>query len=224
MGAPDAIAAALMDGDADAVDRLVAGALEAGRAPAEILEEGLIAGMALVGRRFRESEIFVPEVLVAARAMKAGLARLEPRLGGDAEGGSAGAGTVLLGTVRGDIHDIGKNLVGIMLRGAGFRVVDVGVDVAPGAFVSAVREHRPDVVGLSALLTTTMARMGETVDAIRTAGLAVPIMVGGAPVTPEFASEIGADGYGESAADAAERARELMDAPGGDGGGEAGIR
>lgn len=201
------IAARLIEGDAGGVDRLVRAALDDGVAAVEILEGGLIAGMAVVGRRFRDNEIFVPEVLVSARAMKAGLAHLEPIFSAS---GIEPVGTFVIGTVRGDIHDIGKNLVGVMLRGAGFRVIDLGVNVPAQGFLDAVHEHHPAIVGMSALLTTTMPQMKVNVDAIRAAGLDVKVMVGGAPVTPEYAAEIGADAHGANASEAAERALALV--------------
>jgi 5-methyltetrahydrofolate--homocysteine methyltransferase len=209
------IADAVVRGDADGVDRLVAGALADGVAASAVLEGGLTPGMAEVGRRFRANEMFVPEVLVAARAMKAGMAHLEPIF---AETGVAPIGTCVLGTVQGDIHDIGKNLVGMMLRGAGFTVVDLGVNVPPAVFADAVLEHGAGIVGLSALLTTTMVQMRPTMDAIRAAvpGV-VSVMVGGAPVTAEFAREIGADGYGANATDAADLALRLAGRGGGAG-------
>lgn len=197
------IAQAVIRGEAAEVDRQVQAALEAGIAADVILDRGLTAGMAEIGRRFRANEIFVPEVLVAARAMKAGLAHLEPIF---AETGVAPAGTCVLGTVQGDIHDIGKNLVAMMLRGAGFRVIDLGVNVPPRAFVAAVAEHAPEIVGLSALLTTTMVQMRPTIEAVRAASPAVRIMVGGAPVTAAFADEIGADAWGANAAEAVDHA------------------
>ncbi|MEJ2215596.1 MAG: corrinoid protein [Gemmatimonadota bacterium] len=203
----ESIAQHVVDGDADAVSRLVAEALGAGAAPEEVLEAGLTAGMAVVGRRFRDNEIFVPEVLVSARAMKAGLAHLEPILSAS---GAKPVGTCVLGTVKGDIHDIGKNLVGMMLRGAGFTVVDLGVNVPARAFVDAALEHGAELVGMSALLTTTMVQMGPTVAVLRAGAPAAKILVGGAPVTPEFASDIGADGYAPNAADAVDRALALV--------------
>ncbi len=202
-----AIADAVIRGDDEAVSRLVADAIDEGEAAHVVLNDGLTAGMAVVGRRFRDSEIFVPEVLVAARAMKAGLAHLEPVF---AETGVAPVGTCVLGTVKGDIHDIGKNLVGMMLRGAGFTVVDLGVNVPPERFVEAVSEHGAGLVGMSALLTTTMVQMAPTLESIRAPDDGVKVMVGGAPVTPEFAAEIGADGYGANATDAVDRALALV--------------
>lgn len=202
-----AIARAVIDGDADAVDRRVSRALEEGFAAEVVLDQGLTTGMAEVGRRFRANEIFVPEVLVAARAMKAGLAHLEPIF---AETGTPPVATCVIGTVRGDVHDIGKNLVSMMLRGAGFTVVDLGVNVPAPAFAAAVVEHEPEIVGLSALLTTTMIQMRPTLRAVKEVAPATRVMVGGAPVTAAFAEEIGADGYGANAAEAVDRALRLV--------------
>jgi 5-methyltetrahydrofolate--homocysteine methyltransferase len=169
----------------------------------------LISGMDRVGRDFKAGELFVPEVLVAARAMHAGMAVLRPLL---AETGVPRVGTYVIGTVQGDLHDIGKNLVRMMLEGAGFEVIDLGTDVAPERFVTAVKEHRPQIVGMSALLTTTMVRMRDTIEALEAAGLreAVKIMVGGAPLTAAYAEQIGADAYAPDAATAVEVARSLI--------------
>lgn len=190
---------ALIEGRAADVDAHIRAALNTGVSAADILEHGLIAGMAVVGARFRENEIFVPEVLVAARAMKAGMSALEPQFAAE---GIVSAGTVVIGTVKGDIHDIGKNLVSVMLRGAGFKVVDLGVNVAADVFCRAVDEHAADIVALSALLTTTMPQMRVTVDALRKRDCVLHIMVGGAPVNADFAADIGADAYGRNASDA----------------------
>ena len=192
------ISAALIDGDHVTVERLTLEALEAGTSALEVMDGGLIAGMALVGIKFRENFIFVPEVLACARAMKAGMRHIEPILSAS---GIKPAGRVVMGTVKGDLHDIGKNLCIMMLRGAGFEVIDLGVDTSPDAFIAAVEEHRPDIVGMSALLTTTMPNMGRTIEAFLDVGLrdAVRIMVGGAPVTQAFADDMGADGYGKDA-------------------------
>jgi len=205
----DAIYQSVIEGDAQRVSEGVQGALEAGQDPGEILNQGMISAMAEVGRRFEAQEMFVPEMLIAARAMKAGMAILKPYL---LEADIEPVGRVVLATVKGDLHDIGKNLVGMMLEGAGFEVVDLGVDVAPEGFVEAVQEHRPDFVGMSALLTTTMPSMGTTVEALEEAGLReqVKVMVGGAPVTQQFAEEIGADIYAPDASSAATRAKSLL--------------
>jgi 5-methyltetrahydrofolate--homocysteine methyltransferase len=205
------IAAALVDGDDDTVDELTRAALDGGITALEIMDDGLIAGMAIVGIKFRENIIFVPEVLACARAMKAGMAHIEPILSAS---GIEPIGTVLMGTVKGDLHDIGKNLCIMMLRGAGFEVIDLGVDTSADDFIEAVEEHRPGVMGMSALLTTTMPNMGRTIDAFIDADLrdSVKIMVGGAPVTQEFADEMGADGYGKDAMACVTLARELIEA------------
>ena len=202
------IAAALYEGRAEKVAALVRQALEEGSSPAEVLAGGLIVGMDRVGQDFKAGEIFIPEVLVAARAMHAGMAVLRPLL---VAGGVPSRGRCVVGTVKGDLHDIGKNLVRMMLEGAGFEVIDLGTDVSPEAFVAAVREHRPRFVGLSALLTTTMLNMPATLDALRAAGLRdqVRVLVGGAPVTAAYAAQIGADGYAPDAAAAVDLARQL---------------
>lgn len=211
MSQPEAIFNAVLDGNAPATQAGVKAALAAGMAPEAILKEGLIAAMAEVGRLFEENEYFVPEMLVSARAMQSGLNLLKPYL---AEAGAAPAGKVIIGTVKGDLHDIGKNLVAMMLEGAGFEVVDLGTDVSPDKFVKAVMEHKPQIVGMSALLTTTMPAMGSTVKALQEAGLRdqVKVIIGGAPVTDGFARQIGADGYGPDASAAVRLAKTLMGA------------
>jgi len=203
------IASNLYNGDQDEVATLVQQALDGGTDPQEVLAGGLIAGMDEVGKDFKAGELYVPEVLIAARAMKAGMNILRPLL---VESGVPSAGKYLIGTVKGDLHDIGKNLVRMMLEGAGFEAIDLGVDIQPDAFVSAVREHQPQVVGMSALLTTTMGQMKSTIEALEEAGLrdSVKIMIGGAPVTAAFAEEIGADAYAPDAATAVDVARSLV--------------
>ena len=203
------LAETLIQGDGSSVRRLTREALEAGVAPQIILQEGLLAGMDVVAARFKSNEIFLPEVLVIARAMKIGVMELEPLL---AASGIKPLGKVLLGTVRGDLHDIGKNLVGIMLRGSGFDVRDLGVGVSAQKFVDEIEQYQPDIVGMSALLTTTMMHMNTNIAAFREAGVrdGVKIMVGGAPVSRRFADEIGADAYGRNASEAVEKAKELM--------------
>jgi len=203
------IASELYEGEDEAVVELVQNALDQGMKPEEILQGGLIAGMDEVGQDFKSGELFVPEVLIAARAMHAGMNVLRPLL---TESDSIGAGKYLIGTVKGDLHDIGKNLVKMMLEGAGFETIDLGTDVEPQAFVDAVREHKPKLIGMSALLTTTMVQMRATVEALEEAGLrdSVRIMIGGAPVTEAFAAEIGADAYAPDAASAVDTARELV--------------
>jgi len=202
------IASNLYEGEDEVVAELVQKALDQGLAPGEVLQGGLIAGMDEVGRDFKAGDLFVPEVLIAARAMHAGMNVLRPLL---AEGEVMSAGKFVIGTVKGDLHDIGKNLVKMMLEGAGFETVDLGTDVEPQAFVKAVREHKPTLVGMSALLTTTMVQMKATVEALQEAGVrdSVKIMVGGAPVTEAFARNIGADAYAPDAASAVDKAREL---------------
>ncbi len=203
------MAAALVDGDDETVDRLTRAALDEGTPALEVMDDGLIAGMAIVGVKFRENFIFVPEVLACARAMKAGMVHIEPILSAS---GIDPVGKVVMGTVKGDLHDIGKNLCIMMLRGSGFEVVDLGVDTSPDDFIEAVEEHRPAIVGMSALLTTTMPNMGKTIDAFIDADLrdVVKIMVGGAPVTQEFADDMGADGYGKDAMACVALAKELI--------------
>ena len=200
---------ALITGDQHEVDRLTQQALGDGFSANDVLDDGLIAGMAVVGIKFRDNIIFVPEVLVAARAMKAGMAHIEPILSAS---GIEPIGTVIMGTVKGDLHDIGKNLCIMMLRGAGFEVIDLGVDTAPDEFLDAVEEHEAELMGMSALLTTTMPNMGRTIEAFIDAGMRddVQIMVGGAPVTQEFADDMGADGYGKDAVACVELAKRLL--------------
>jgi 5-methyltetrahydrofolate--homocysteine methyltransferase len=199
----------VIDGDMDQTQKLVQEAI-AENIPAErILKEGLISAMAEVGRLFESGEYFMPEMLIAARAMKSGLTLLRPHL---IAANVHAVGKVVIGTAQGDIHDIGKNLVGMMLEGAGFEVIDLGVDVPPEKYVQAVRDHHPDLVACSALLTTTMLRMKEMITALDEAGLRgqVKVMVGGAPITESYAREIGADLFAPDAASAASRAKELL--------------
>ncbi len=195
------IAANLIVGKAEEVRNLTEEALAQGVSPQDIIQGALIPGMNEVGRRFKANEFYVPEVLIAARAMHAALDVLKPLL---AESDVQPVGTAVLGTVKGDLHDIGKNLVGMMLEGAGFEVVDLGVDVTPERFIEVVKEQKPQVLGMSALLTTTMPAMKMTIDAVREAGLRgeVKVIIGGAPVTQRYADEIGADGYAPDAATA----------------------
>lgn len=204
-----AIAAALIDGDNELVDRLSRAALDSGVEALEVMDYGLIAGMAIVGIKFRQNFIFVPEVLACARAMKAGMAHIEPIL---SAAGIEPLGKVIMGTVKGDLHDIGKNLCIMMLRGAGFEVIDLGVDTSPDRFIEAVEEHQAQLMGMSALLTTTMPNMGKTIEAFIDADLRdqVKIMVGGAPVTQEFADDMGADGYGKDALACVSLAKKLL--------------
>jgi 5-methyltetrahydrofolate--homocysteine methyltransferase len=199
----------VIEGNAPGAQDLVKQALAASLPADQILNEGLIAGMGEVGRLFEAGEFFVPEMLIAARAMKGGLELLRPHL---AAANVQAVGKVVIGAVQGDLHDIGKNLVAMMLEGAGFEVIDLGADVSPDKFVAAVKEHRPNLVGCSALLTTTMPKMKTTIEALTEAGLrgSVKVMIGGAPVTDKYASDIGADVYAPDASSAATRAKQAM--------------
>lgn len=201
----------ILEGDAEAAPGLVQQALDDGVKPKTILDEGMVVGMNEVGDRFRRGDMFVPEVLMSADAMQSGLGILRPEL---ASSGVKLIGKVLLGTVQGDLHDIGKNLVGMMCEGAGFEVIDLGFNQKPETFIDAVKEHQPDIVGMSALLTTTMRAMGHTIKSLEEAGLRdkVKIMVGGAPVDQDFADRIGADGYGSNAVAGSDLAKHLVGA------------
>lgn len=203
------IAEELIQGHVERTVELTQRALDEGTPPREVLESGLIAGMSVVGVRFREGEMFVPEVLLSGRAMQKAMEILSPFLG---EGAEARVGKVVIGTVKGDLHDIGKNLVAMMLEGAGFEVKNLGVDVDADRFVEAVKTEGADIVAISALLTTTMYGMKETIEALKEAGLRdrVKIMVGGAPVTEDFARDIGADAYAYNAASAVDKAKEIV--------------
>ncbi len=202
---------AVLEGNATAAREEVKSALAEGVAPETVLNQGLIAAMTEVGRLFEEGEYFVPEMLVSARAMQSGLVILKPQL---VESGVPSAGCVVIGTVKGDLHDIGKNLVAMMLEGGGFTVVDLGTDVPPAKFVEAVRQHHPQVVGMSALLTTTMAGMEATIHALKEAGVRdqVKVVVGGAPVTDDFAKRIGAEGYSPDAGGAVRMVKSVLSA------------
>jgi 5-methyltetrahydrofolate--homocysteine methyltransferase len=199
----------LYQGDDESVSSLTQKALDEGIEPGEVLKNGLLAGMDRVGVDFRAGDLFVPEVLISARAMHAGMDILRPLL---SESDMASSGKIVIGTVQGDMHDIGKNLVGMMLEGGGFEVIDIGIDLSPDRFVEVVKAERPNIVGMSALLTTTMQNMRHTIDALENAGLReeVSVIIGGAPVTKEYADEIGADGYAPDAGSAVELARSLM--------------
>ena len=205
------ISEAVIEGDVDAIVGLTEQALGKGLSPQEILDDGLVSGMDHVGIEFKQGNMFIPEVLLSAKVMHASLDILEPLF---AETGTRMVGRVVIGTTQGDLHDIGKNLVGMMMRGAGFEVFDLGTDVAADVFVEAVREKTPDIVGISALLTTTMAGMRDTIEALQEAGLRdqVKVMVGGAPVTRDFAQRIGADGYAPDAPTAVDMAKEFVSA------------
>lgn len=203
-----AISQAVMDGRKKIVEQLVNEALAEGVPASEVLNDGLVVGMTELGELFKNGEVYVPEVLVAARAMKAGTAILKPLLQAD---NVQSLGTVAIGTVEGDLHDIGKNLVGMMLEGVGFTVVDLGENVSPDSFVNAAKEGA-NIIGMSALLTTTMPMMATTIKALEDAGVRdkVKVMIGGAPVTQDYADQIGADGYSADAASAAELAKRLI--------------
>jgi len=205
------IADNLIKGKAPEVKELVQRAIDEGEDVEKVLNEGLVAGMSVVGAKFKANEFYVPEVLIAARAMKAGMGILRPIL---AEKNIKGIGTVVLGTVRGDLHDIGKNLVAMMLEGAGFEIIDLGVDVSPEKFIETAKEKKADLVGLSALLTTTMPSMKDVVKAVGDSGLKdkVKVMIGGAPLTQSYADEIGADGYAPDAASAVDEVKQLLGA------------
>ncbi len=200
---------AVIAADMETVNKLVEEALGNGIGAKEVLDNGLIPGMDVVGQRMKTGEMFIPEVLRSAKIMQAAMDLLRPHL---SEKESLGLGTFVIGTVEGDLHDIGKNLVSMMLRGAGFTVVDLGTSVKPQDFVDAVKEHKAVVIGMSALLTTTMPKMDQTVKALKEAGIReqVKIMAGGAPVTEKFVEEIGADAYGANAGSATEKAKELV--------------
>ncbi len=199
----------LYDGKADEVGTATQKALDEGMSAQEILSDGLIGGMDEVGKDFKAGDLFIPEVLMSAKAMHAGMAVLRPLL---AESGALSLVKIVIGTIAGDLHDIGKNLVGMMLEGAGFEIIDLGTDVSPEKFVEAVRAEGADLVGMSALLTTTMPSMKATIEALTEAGLrdSVKVIVGGAPVTAGFAEDIGADAYAPDAASAVDTARSLM--------------
>jgi 5-methyltetrahydrofolate--homocysteine methyltransferase len=203
------IAENLMKGKANDVKALVEKALAEGEAPAKILNQGLLAGMGVIGERFKKNEVYVPEVLIAARAMKAGMSVLQPKL---SAAGVQPLGVAVIGTVKGDLHDIGKNLVGMMLEGAGLKVVDLGIDCTAEKFVQGARDNKAAVIGVSALLTTTMTNMKAVVEALKASDLAgkTKVMIGGAPVTQAFCDEIGAHGYAPDAASAADLAKALI--------------
>jgi 5-methyltetrahydrofolate--homocysteine methyltransferase len=209
MGMADlkALAEAVIKGDQNTSVEITKAALDEGTAPKKILDEGLIAGMDVVGARFKKNEIYIPEVLIAARAMKMAMEILEPEL---VKAGVEPVGKLLIGTVQGDLHDIGKNLVAMMLKGAGFEVIDLGVDVKPEKFIEQVKSSNAQLIGMSALLTTTMPGMEKTIKALKDAGVPVKVMIGGAPVTKEFADKIGADGYAPDAASAVDMAKSLV--------------
>ncbi|MCP4707605.1 MAG: cobalamin-binding protein [Planctomycetes bacterium] len=198
---------AIYNGERDTAIAITDKALQEDADPEAILNDGLIAGMNLVGIDFKNNEIYVPEVLIAARAMKSALEILEPKL---IEAGVEPIGTIIIGTVQGDLHDIGKNLVSMMLKGAGFNVVDLGTDISPDQFLTAALEHKAAILGLSALLTTTMPMMEKTINTLKEKGLEAQVMIGGAPVTQEYADKVGASGYAADAATAVDIAKQLV--------------
>ena len=196
----------VVDGELDEIEELIDAALEAGCTAKQILDDGLLAGMAEVGEQFKVGDMFVPEVLIAAKTMDAGMIKIKPML---LEGDMKQVGTIILATVKGDLHDIGKKLVGMMLEGAGFKVVDLGVDVTPEAICEAIKEQQPDIIGMSAMLTTTRLSMKETAEAMQAGGLNAKIMVGGAPVDQNFADTFGAN-YSTNASTAVDLANQLV--------------
>jgi 5-methyltetrahydrofolate--homocysteine methyltransferase len=202
-----ALADAVIKGNQSVAVEITKAALEEGTPAKSVLNEGLIAGMDVVGARFKKNEVYIPEVLIAARAMKMAMEFLEPEL---VKAGVKPIGKCIIGTVQGDLHDIGKNLVAMMLKGAGFEVIDLGVDVNPDKFVEQVKTQGVQVVGMSALLTTTMPGMEKAIKAIKNAGVSAKIMIGGAPVTQGYADKIGADGYAADAASAVDIAKSLV--------------
>ncbi|MGO8685441.1 MAG: B12-binding domain-containing protein [Thermoleophilia bacterium] len=203
------LAEAVIAGNGEVARELSQHLLAAGETARMILDRGLLPGMEVVGARMKTGEMFIPEVLLSARTMQSCLNLLKPHL---ASGDSGTTGTIVIGTVEGDVHDIGKNLVAMLLEGAGFTVINLGPGISPAQFVAAVREHNPEIIGMSGLLTTTIPKMAETIRALKEAGLRekVKVMVGGAPVTKHFADEIGSDGYGANAAAAVDLAKELV--------------
>ncbi|MDI9595134.1 MAG: corrinoid protein [Atribacterota bacterium] len=203
------LAKELFAGNAKGVAELTNKALAEGLKPSEVLNSGLIKGMSEVGVKFKANEIYVPEVLIAARAMKAGMEILKPKL---AESGVEPVAKMIIGTVKGDLHDIGKNLVAMMMEGAGFEIIDLGIDVPAEKFIQAMKDNKPQVVGMSALLTTTMVQIKENIKAFNDAGVRsnVKVLIGGAPVTQKFTDEVGADGYAPDAASAVDKVKELL--------------
>ena len=199
----------LQKGNFKDVAKLAQEALNAGIDPSKILNDGLVAGMDVVGEKFRKEELFIPEVLIAVKAMHEGMEILRPKL---VETGAKLVGKIVLGTVKGDLHDIGKNLVGMFFEGAGYQVIDLGIDVTSEKFVEAVKTNQPNMVGLSALLTTTMPKMKEVIESLAEAGLrkSVKVIIGGAPVTEKFARDIGADGYALNGGEAVAKAKTLL--------------
>lgn len=209
MASYEDLAQCVINGDRDKVKDITKSLIDEGKDPLEIINKGLIGGMSIVGERFKNDEMFVPEVLMSAKTMGLGMELVKPLI---ADQGMPTAGKVLLGTVQGDLHDIGKNLVGMMLESAGFSVIDMGIDIQPDKFAAAIKEENPDILAMSALLTTTMMHMKDTIDLLKEQGLRdkVKVIVGGAPISQEFADEIGADGFAPDAASAADLCKELI--------------
>ena len=202
-----ALEEAVIKGDQNTAVDMTKTALEDGMAPKSILDEGLIAGMDVIGDRFKKNEVYIPEVLIAARAMKMAMEVLEPEL---VKAGVEPVGKLVIGTVQGDLHDIGKNLVAMMLKGAGFEVIDLGVDVKPEQFIKQVKKSGVQLIGMSALLTTTMPGMEKTIKILKESGLSAKVIIGGAPVTKDYADKIGADGFAADAASAVDMAKSLV--------------
>jgi 5-methyltetrahydrofolate--homocysteine methyltransferase len=202
-----ALADAIIKGDQNTAVEITKAALEEGTSAESVLNDGLIAGMDVIGARFKKNEVYIPEVLIAARAMKMAMEVLEPEL---VKAGVKPRGKFLIGTVQGDLHDIGKNLVAMMLKGAGFEVIDLGVDIGPEKFVEQAKTAGAELIGMSALLTTTMPSIEKTVNALKEAGVSAKVMIGGAPVTQGYADKIGADGYSPDAASAVDLAKSLV--------------
>ena len=197
----------VMDGNESQVREQTKALVDAGVSPLEIINQGLIAGMNVVGARFKVGDMFVPEVLMSARSMAAGIELVKPLIAAE---DMPNKGTIVLGTVKGDLHDIGKNLVGMMLESGGFKVINLGIDIAPEKFVAAVIEHKPQIVAMSALLTTTMPHMKDTIELMKEEGLKVKCIIGGAPISQDYADKIGADGYSPDAASAVELCTKLL--------------
>ncbi|MBW2543922.1 MAG: corrinoid protein [Deltaproteobacteria bacterium] len=203
----DQISDFIQQGNMDEVARLTNSTIEQNISPQDIIDKGLVSGMGIIGEKFKNNEVFVPEMLIAARAMNKALEILEPEM---INADIKSAGTLVIGSVEGDLHDIGKNLVGIMFKGAGFKIIDLGVDVSADRFIKTAKENTADFIGLSALLTTTMTNMEDTIKGLKAENLSIKVLVGGAPLTEKFAREIEADGYAPDAASAVGVARSLL--------------
>lgn len=203
----EALVQSVMDGREAQVRENTKALIDGGVSPLDIINQGLIAGMNVVGARFKTGDMFVPEVLMCAKSMAAGIEMVKPLI---ADKDMPSKGTIVLGTVKGDLHDIGKNLVGMMLESGGFKVINLGIDIAPEKFVEAVKEYNPQIVAMSALLTTTMPHMKDTIELIKEEGLKVKCIIGGAPISQDFADKIGADGYSPDAASAVELCNKLL--------------